>query len=318
MMLNESHEVKRRPFLQRFVSVLRRDGLFYFMMLPGVAWFILFKYIPMYGITIAFKDFNIFDGFAYAPWTGFVNFEKLFSYPLFWEALRNNIIISLMQLFLGFPIPIILSLMMNEIRHGWIKKFLQTVVLLPNFISWVVISAIMYALFSVNTGAIKSLAQLVSYKGKLTNILQIKESFRWVLFWTDEWKSAGYGTIVYLGVLTGIDTQLYEAAEIDGATWLRKIWHVTLPGMRPTIVILLIFKMGQLLSVGFDQIHVLTNPLVNEVAEVIDTYVYKIGMTQRQYTIAMAASLFKSIVGLILVFLSNYVSNKIEPDSGIM
>lgn len=299
-------------------TAILRDKLLYVMLIPGVLWFILFKYVPMYGITIAFRDYNIFQGFSNAPWAGFSNFHKLFSLPAFWDAFNNTIILSIMKLFCGFPVPILLSLMINEIRNVHAKKLVQTVVLLPNFISWVVISAIMYALFSVNSGAIKALADMVGYSGKMTNFMQYKGSFRWVLVISDIWKSAGYGTIVYLGVMTSIDPTLYEAAEIDGASWLQKIWHVTLPGMRPSIIILLIFRLGAMLNVGFEQIFVLSNPLVAEVAEVLDTYVYKVGMTNRQYTTAMAASLLKALIGMVLVFSANFVANKIEPDSGIM
>ena len=310
--------LQRKQRMNILWTAIWRDKLLYVMLIPGVLWFILFKYVPMYGVTIAFRNYNIFQGFSNAPWVGFANFEKMFQYPAFWEAFSNTIILSIMKLFCGFPIPILLSLMINEIRNVFTKKFVQTVVLLPNFISWVVVSAILYALFSVNSGAVKSLADLFGYQGKMTNFMQNKGTFRWVLVISDIWKSAGYGTIVYLGVMTSIDPTLYEAAEIDSATWLQKIWHVTLPGMRPSIVILLIFRLGAMLNVGFEQIFVMSNPLVSEVAEVLDTYVYKVGMTNRQYTIAMAASLLKAAIGMVLVFTANYVSNKIEPDSGIM
>lgn len=308
----------RKQRLKVALTGMWRDKLLYAMLIPGVLWFILFKYVPMYGVTIAFRNYNIFQGFDNAPWVGFANFQKLFGLPAFWEAFNNTIILSVMKLVCGFPVPIILSLMINEIRNVPTKKFVQTVVLLPNFISWVVISAIMYALFSVNSGAIKAVADMIGYTGKMTNFMSYKDSFRWVLVLSDIWKSAGYGTIVYLGVMTGIDPTLYEAAEMDSASWLQKIWHVTLPGMRPSIVILLIFRVGQMMNVGFEQIFVLSNPLVAEVAEVLDTYVYKVGMTNRQYTTAMAASVLKSLIGMALVFAANYISNKIEPDSGIM
>lgn len=299
-------------------SGIKRDKLLYIMMIPGILILLLFKYVPMYGITIAFRNYNIFQGFANAPWVGFANFEKLFRYPDFFMATKNTVIIALMKLMIGFPAPILLSLMINEIRHRTPKKFIQTVVLLPNFISWVVVSAVIYALFSVNAGAVRAIADFVGYTGKITNIMQNKSTFRMLLTLSDVWKSAGYNTIVYLGVMTSIDPTLYEAAEMDGATWLNKIWHITLPGLRPTIIILLIFKLGALLNVGFEQIFVMTNPLVNDVAEILDTYVYKIGMLNRQYTTATAANLFKSAIGMILVFAANYVANKIEPDSGIM
>lgn len=311
-------QIDRRKQIRIALGSMWKDRLLYIMLIPGILWFILFKYVPMYGVSIAFRNYNVYEGFSNAPWVGLANFVRLFNYPVFWSVFNNTIVLSIMKLICGFPVPIILSLIINEIRNVYCKKFVQTVVLLPNFISWVVISAVMYALFSVNSGAVKSIADLIGYQGKMTNFLQRRESFRWVLVISDIWKSAGYSTIVYLGVMTGIDPMLYEACEIDGGTWLQKVWHITLPGMRPSIIILLIFRLGALLNVGFEQIFVLSNALVQDVAEVLDIYVYKIGMTQRQYTTAMSASLFKSLIGMALVFGANHVANRIEPDSGIM
>lgn len=299
-------------------SALRRDRLLYLMLIPGVLWFLLFKYAPMYGVTIAFRDYNIFRGFANAPFVGLGVFQKLFGYDAFWEAFRNTVILSLLKLVFGFPVPILLSLMINEIRGSGKKKLVQTAVLLPNFISWVVMGSLIYMIFSPSTGVLRAAADFFGYAGKIPNLLTDKANFRMMLVISDIWKSAGYGTIVYLGVITGLDPQLYEAAEIDGAGWLGRIWHVTLPGLRPTIIILLIFRMGALMNVGFEQIFVMSNPLVLEVSEVLDTYVYKLGMTSRQYSLATAAGLFKSLIGLTLVLATNRLSNAVEPGSGIM
>jgi putative aldouronate transport system permease protein len=299
-------------------SSYKRDRLLYLMLLPGLCWFLLFKYVPMYGLSIAFRNYNIFQGFANAPFAGLSVFRRLFGYADFWLAFRNTLILSILKLLCGFPIPILLSLMINEIPHSIPKKIVQTAVLLPNFISWVVMGSLIYIIFSPNSGVIRSLADFAGFKGNLPNILTDKNNFRTMLVWSDIWKSAGYGTIVYLGVITGIDSQLYEAAEIDGAGWLRRIWHITLAGMRSTIIILLIFRMGALMNVGFEQIFVMSNPLVRDVSEVLDTYVYKIGMTNRQYSMASAAGLIKSVIGLLLVLITNRLANRIEPGSGIM
>ena len=311
-------QYKKKNGLAEFIHSLRMDTLIYVMLIPGIAWFLLFKYVPMYGVTIAFRNYNVFQGFSNAPFVGLDVFRKLFSYADFWNAFRNTIILSLMKLVCGFPVPILLSLMINEIRHSSIKKFVQTAVLLPNFISWVVMGIVIYMIFSPSSGAIAAMMRSLGYEGAMPNLLTNKATFRWVLVYSDVWKSAGYGTIIYLGVIVGIDPTLYEAAQIDGAGWLKSIWHVTLPGLRPTIVILLIFRMGALMNVGFEQIFVMTNPLVNPVAEILDTYVYKIGMSNRQYSLAMAASLFKSAICFVLVLVTNTLSNKIEPGSGIM
>ena len=299
-------------------SSFRKDRLLYLMMIPGLAWFILFRYVPMYGVSIAFRDYNIFQGFSNAPFVGLAVFQKLFGYPDFFMAFRNTIILSILKLVCGFPIPILLSLMINEIRGSKAKKFVQTAVILPNFFSWVILGNIIYMIFSPGSGAIRSLLSLFGYKGIIPDLLTNRDTFRMVLVWTDVWKSAGYGTIVYLGVITGIDSQLYEAAEIDGAGWLRRIWHITLAGLRPTIVILFLFRMGGLMHVGFEQIFILGNPLVRPVSEVLETYVYRIGMNSRQYSIGTAAGLINSGIGLCLVFLTNKLANRLEPGSGIM
>ncbi len=308
--------VRRHAWLA--LSGFKRDKWLYLMMVPGLAWVIIFKYVPMYGVSIAFRNYNIFQGFANAPWVGFQWFEKLFKYPAYWRAFRNTLIISMMKLFMGFPVPILLSLMINDIARKARKKIVQTVVLLPNFISWVVIASMMYALFSTQTGVVRAVADLIGYKGQLTNILTNKPTFRLLLTVSDIWKSAGYTTILYLGVLSAMDNTLYEAAEIDGATWLRKLWHVALPAMRPTIVILLIMRMGNTMNVSFDQIFVLSNALVKDIADILSTYTYNLGIEQRQYSIATAGSLVQSVIGLVLVLLSNWVSNRVEPGSGLL
>lgn len=300
------------------LSGFKRDKWLYLMMVPGLAWVIIFKYFPMYGVTIAFRNYNVFQGFRNAPWVGFEWFQKLFKYPAYWRAFQNTLIISMMKLFMGFPVPILLSLMINDIARKARKKIVQTLVLLPNFISWVVIASMMYALFSTQTGVVRAVADLVGYKGQLTNILTHKPTFRLLLTVSDIWKSAGYTTILYLGVLASMDNTLYEAAEIDGATWLRKLWHVALPAMRPTIVILLIMRMGNTMNVSFDQIFVLSNALVKDIADILSTYTYNLGIEQRQYSIATAGSLVQSVIGLVLVLLSNWVSNRVEPGSGLL
>ncbi len=208
--------------------------------------------------------------------------------------------------------------MINEVINNRVKKAIQTSVILPNFISWVVIGSLLYSIFSPNAGVIRHIANLVGYKDKVYDVLTTKETFRAFLVITYIWKNMGMGTIVYLAAITNVDPQLYEAAEIDGAGKLRRIWHITLSSIRPTIIILLIFRVGNLMNVGFEQIFVMSNPIVLEVSEVLDTYVYKVGLVQQQFSLATAAGLFKSIICFVLVVITNKVSNKIEPGSGIM
>ncbi|NMB95286.1 MAG: sugar ABC transporter permease [Clostridiaceae bacterium] len=300
------------------LRIIRKDYLLYLLAVPGIFYFLLFKYVPMYGVTIAFRDYNIFKGLADSPFVGFKIFEKLFGLPAFNRALVNTVIISFAKIIFGFPAPIILSLMINEVVNVKYKKFVQTSLLLPSFISWVVIAGIMYVLFSPNSGIIKGIATFMGYTGRITDIMGSKSSFRYVIVLSDIWKSMGMGTIVYLAAISGIDQELYEAAIIDGAGKWRQMWHITLASLRSTIVILLIMRVGGILNAGFDQIFTLYNPLVYEVSEIIDTYVYKVGILQHNFSIATAADLFKSVVGLTMVLLTNAIAKRIDESSGII
>jgi putative aldouronate transport system permease protein len=300
------------------IRYLRKDYMLYLMILPGIAYILIFKYWPMYGITIAFRDYSIFKGFEDAPWVGLRNFANLFARGGFIRALQNNIIISLQKLILGFPTPIILSLMINEIRKIKFKKFIQTSVILPNFVSWIVINGLLFAIFSPSSGALRGLLDVFGFTGTMPNVMADKSTFRLVIVFSHIWKGAGMGTIVYLAAIAGVDRELYEAAEIDGAGRLSQMWHITLSSIRSTIIILLIFRVGEVMHAGFDQIFAISNPLVISVADIIDTYVYTIGLEQRNFMLATAAGLFQSVTGLMLVLLANAVSNKIDPDSGII
>ncbi len=297
---------------------LSRDKLLYLMLIPGLVYIFMFKYAPMYGVTIAFRNYTIFKGFSDAPFIGLDNFAKLFSRSAFTRALRNNILISLLKLVCGFPFPIILSLMINELRGRRPRKLAQTLVILPNFVSWIVINGIFFAMFNTTGGAIPGVLRELGYTGTINNIMNQKESFLWVIIVSHVWKGAGMGTIVYLAAIVGIDQQLYEAAAIDGAGRLRQMWHITLSSLRPTIVILLIFRVGEMMYAGFDQIFAISNYLVISSADIIDTYAYTLGMEQQKFAEAAAAGLFQSVIGLVLVLITNTVAKKIDPDSGIM
>lgn len=297
---------------------VRRDYLLYVMLIPGVLYFILFKYVPMYGVTIAFRDYSVFKGFTDAPWVGWENFIELFSKSAFLRALGNNIVISVLKLVLGFPASLILALMINEITRSKARKTIQTAVILPNFVSWVVVNGLLFAMFNTTSGAIPGIMKALGYQGQITNIMGQKETFLWVIVISHIWKGAGMGTIVYLAAIVGIDQQLYEAAQIDGAGHLRQLWHITLSSIRSTIVVLLIFRVGEMMFAGFDQIFAISNYLVVSVADIIDTYVYRIGMEQQKFAQATAAGLFQSFIGLVLVLATNYIAKKIDPDSGIM
>ncbi len=299
-------------------SYLKREYWLYFMILPGLIYIILFKYWPMYGITIAFRNYNIFKGFSDAPWIGFANFDKLFHRAAFVQALRNNVVISVLKLILGFPASLILALMINEVRNSKARKGIQTAVILPNFVSWIVINGLMFALFNLTSGAVPGLLRGLGYTGQITNVMGDKDSFLWVIIISHIWKGAGMGTVVYLAAIVGIDQELYEAAQIDGAGKLRQLWHITLSSIRSTIVVLLIFRVGEMMYAGFDQIFAIQSPPVISVSEIIDTYVYKLGMESRKFSEATAAGLFQSVIGLVLVLATNWVAKRIDRESGIM
>ena len=299
-------------------SDVRRDALLYVMLIPGLIYVLMFKYAPMYGVSIAFRDYSIFRGFANAPFVGFENFVKLFNRSAFLRALKNNIIISVLKLVLGFPFPILLSLMITELTRPGVKKFVQTAVILPNFVSWIVINGILYAMFNTSGGALPGLLRSIGYMGEITNIMNQKETFVWVIVFSHIWKGAGMGTVVYLAAIAGIDRNLYEAASIDGAGRLRKMWHITLSSIRSTIVVLLIFRVGEMMYAGFDQIFAISNYLVVSHADIIDTFVYRLGLEQQKFSEASAAGLFQSGIGLFLVLITNCIAKRIDADSGIM
>ena len=295
---------------------IRADWILYLLLVPGMVYVVLFHYIPMLGVANAFRDYSAVTGPG--AWRGLEIFEKLFSRVAFQRAFRNNIIISLFKLLCGFPVPIILSLMINEIRRPRVKKFIQTAIILPNFISWFIISGLLFAMFSVTSGAIPGLIRSLNPNAVITNVLQDKDCIRTVVIGSYVWQASGMGTIVYLAAITGIDQQLYEAAMIDGAGKWQQMVHITLPTLLPTIIVLCIFRVGSVMNAGFDQIYALSNSLVVSKIDIIDTYVFKIGIEQAKFSEATAAGLFKSAIGLVLVLTTNYLAKKVDPNSGIM
>lgn len=285
----------------------RRDKYLYLLILPGIVWFIIFCYIPMYGVQIAFKDFSMAKGIEVSPWVGFLQFETLFSAPTFPQVLRNTFIISILKLIFSFPAPIILALLLNELRQVKFKKVVQTVLYLPHFISWVVLAGLLSTFLHPTTGFVNEILTKV-FGMKPINFLAEKSMFRGVLIITDIYKGMGWGTIVYLAALSSVDVEQYEAAVVDGANKWQQVWHITLPAIRSVMVILFILSLGNILSAGFDQIFNLYNSSVYEVADIIDTYVYRQGIVSTKYSLSSAAGLFKSLVALVLITLTNYAA----------
>ena len=288
----------------------------YLMMLliPSVVMLIIFKYVPMYGVTIAFKNFKLRQGILGSPWVGFEVFEKVFSMPVFWTAFKNTAILGVMNLVVGFPLPILLALLLNEIRHDGYKKVLQTISYLPHFVSWITLSGLFIQLLSPSTGPVASLFRL--FGAEPYYFMGEVKTFRWVLVATGAWKGVGWGSIVYLAALAGVDQEMYEAALIDGANRFQRVWYITLPSILPTVTIMLILRAGSILADNFDQIYNMSNAAMYEVANVLGVYTYELGLKNMRYAESTAVSLFLNVISLGLVLLTNWVSTKVN-DYGI-
>jgi len=280
----------------------------YLIMVPGLLFFVIFKYVPMWGTLIAFQDYSPFAGIRNSPWVGLEHFERMFNSKEFYQVFINTLLISLYKLFWGFPAPIILALMLNEVRHMLFKRSIQTIVYLPHFLSWVIVGGVLINILSPSTGIVN---EILKYFGiEPIMFLGDERWFRSILVISDIWKSAGWGTIIYLAALAGINPQLYEAATVDGANRWKQVWHITLPSLLPTIAILFLLNLSSVLDVGFEQILILYNSLVYSVGDVIETYVYRVGISQGEFSYTTAVGLFKSIIALILVVLANSATKK--------
>jgi putative aldouronate transport system permease protein len=280
------------------------------MMIPGLLFFVVYKYYPMYGVLIAFKNFRIKAGILGSPWAEPImkNFNNFFKSPYCLQILTNTVTISVSKLVFSMLACIILAVLLSEVRNQKLKRFVQTVTYLPHFLSWVIIYGILYAIVSESSGLVNVMLRAA---GKQTiPVLTNPRLFQPLLVFTEVWKNTGWGAIVYLAAIAGIDPGLYEAAEIDGASRMQRVWHVTLACIRPTILMLLILKLGSVLDAGFDQIYNLYNPQVYRVADIIDTWVYRTGLEQLNYSTATAVGLFKSVIGTILVATVNSIARR--------
>ncbi|MCM3135857.1 ABC transporter permease subunit [Paenibacillus polysaccharolyticus] len=289
-------------------TYLKRYWQLYALISLPLIYFIIFRYGPMYGVQIAFKDFNLFQGINGSEWIGFDAFREVFAMPDFYTTLRNTFMLNFLDLIVSFPAPIILAIMLYEVRFKWFKKVSQTILYIPHFISWVIIGGIVYQLFGNQSGMVNGILESLG----LNSIPFLTEKNPWLVtyLFTGVWQSAGWGTILYLAALTGVNKELFEAAEIDGATRLKRIWHITLPSIKPTIVTLLILNLGNMVSIGFDRPFVIGNTAVREYSDVLSTFVYRMGIQSGQYTLATVVGLFQAVVGLIFVLGSNYISKK--------
>ncbi|WP_135556158.1 ABC transporter permease [Paenibacillus cymbidii] len=289
-------------------------GYYYLMLAPAIVLFALFSYVPMYGVIIAFKDYRFIDGIWGSPWVGFDYFEQFFHDVFFWRIIRNTLTISGLHLLFGFPAPVVLALLFNELIHGKFKKFVQSVSYLPHFMSWVILASLLTEILSPSRGALNYV--LTFFGGKPIHFLADPDTFVGMLVITHIWQSVGWGSVVYLAAIAGISQDQYESATIDGAGRLQKIVHITLPSLVPIMTILFILNVGGIMNAGFDQIFNLYNPAVYRVADIIDTYVYRIGLLETKYGFSSAIGLFKNVIALALVMGTNFLVKRFN-DYGI-
>ena len=282
----------------------------YLMLVPAIAFYVIFCYVPMYGATMAFKDFNPMMGIWDSPWVGFEHFEQLFALDKFYSVLWNTISISVIRLIFGFPFPIIVALMLNEVRNKKLKQGIQTAIYIPNFISWVVLGGIMVNLLSADSGIVNGIIKALGFES--IGFLADDRYFVGTMVVSMIWKTFGYNTIIYLAALTAVDPQLYEAATVDGAGRWKQLFHITLPCIMSTIVVMFIMRIGSLMQAGFEQIFVLYNPGVYGVADIIDTYVYRIGLQEGKFELAAAVGLFKSVINFVLIIIANKIARMAE------
>lgn len=301
--------IRYREALRR----IKRHWQLYLVLLLPMAYLLVFRYWPMYGVQIAFRDFNAAEGIAGSPWVGFMHFERFFNSYRFWDLLRNTVGISFYSLLAGFPLPIILAIAVNEARRYYFKKTVQMVTYAPHFISTVVMVGIILQFLDPRIGLInKAIAAL---GGTPTNYIGKADLFQSIYVWSGVWQGMGYASIIYIAALSSIDPQLEEAAVIDGASRLQKIWYIDLPGILPTAVILLILNVGQIMNVGFEKIYLMQNPLNLTTSEVISTYVYKVGLLRAQYSFSAAVGLFNSVIDLILLVVVNQIARRVGETS---
>lgn len=304
------------PFARKMRSMgsyLRQHWVLYLMLVPGLFFLFIYKLLPLWGLQIAFKNYKIFaaetpwKAIAESSWVGMKHFNKLFASSQFKVVLRNTLEINFMKILWLFPIPILCAILLNEIRHAFYQKLCQTLIYVPYFFSWVLIFGIFYSLLG-SYGIVNTL--IAAGGSDRINFFGDQSVFRGILVFTEGWKEVGYNTVIYLAAITGIDITLYEAAKVDGANKFAQIWHITLPGLLPTIVLMLIMKVGYILTTGFEQVLVFYSPPVYDVADIIETYVYRIGLGQANFSLATALGLFNAVVAFVLIVGANTVSKK--------
>ena len=301
--------VKKHRLTKNWMSTLNKEKALWLLVLPGIIWYLIFAYAPMFGLVIAFQDFSPFKGFTGSSWVGLTWFQQFFHSQFFGRLIRNTLLLNIYNILFSFPVPIILALLLNEIQHSWYKKTVQTISYLPHFVSTVVVVG-MLANFLSPVGGIVNL-MIEKLGGESINFMIKPEWFRPLYIISGIWQEVGWGSIIYLAALSGIDTQLYEASIVDGANKWKQLWHISIPGILPTIIIMLIMNLGHILSIGYEKIILMYNSSTYETADVINTYVYRRGILSGEYSFGTAVGLFQSVISFVFVIAANRISKRV-------
>ncbi len=292
---------------------MKRSWELYCLVLLPILYLLIFKYIPIVGVQIAFKDFNVIDGIWGSPWVGLKHFELFFNSPNFWMIIKNTLGVSFYSLFAGFPVPVLLALALNEIRTGFFKRSVQMVTYAPHFISTVVMVSILILMLTPHVGVVERIFTFLGLP--TTNFMGVPEYFKSIYVWSGVWQEMGYNSIIFIAALASVDPSLYEAARIDGASRVRKIIHIDLPALVPVMIIMMILKLGQVMGIEFEKIYLMQNSLNLSSSEVISTYVYKVGLLGANFSFSTAVSFFNSVINLILVLFVNSIARKFSQTS---
>ncbi|WP_409342203.1 ABC transporter permease [Paenibacillus sp. MBLB4367] len=306
--LPEERQTRQRGESSIWKSMYRHRWL-YMLMLPGVLYYLIYHYVPMAGLVIAFKDYKLMDGIWGSPWVGLDNFRQVFNSPDFPLLLRNTFVISIYRILFNMLPDVALALILNEIRVMWFKKLVQTITYGPYFLSWIIVYGLVFSFFAPGNGLVTVLFRDMGW-GDI-DVLTQSAAFRPLLILTDIWKNTGYGAIIYLAAIASINQELYEAAVVDGAGRWRQLWHITLPGIREVFVLLLILRIGHILDAGFDQVYIFLNARVYDVGDILDTWIFRRGIEQMEFSLPAAVGVFKSVIGFILVIAANKIAKKV-------
>ncbi|NOU87738.1 ABC transporter permease subunit [Paenibacillus sp. LMG 31460] len=292
-----------------FSKTFLRYKWLYLLMVPGIAYYIIYHYVPMFGLVIAFKKYNLMKGLWGSEWVGFDNFRMIFSSPEFPSLMRNTILISVYRILFNMLPDVMLALILNEIRAPWFKRVVQTITYGPHFLSWIIVYGLVFSFFAPGAGLVTTFFRDMGW-GEL-DVLANSEYFRPLLVTSDIWKSTGFGAIIYLAALASINHELYEAAVVDGAGRWRQMWHITLPGIREVFILLLILRIGHIMDAGFEQVYIFLNARVYDVGDILDTWIFRRGIEQMEFSVPAAMGVFKSVIGLVLVIGANKLAKKV-------